>query len=150
MVNYGQRVNPKKEALSILLCLYKSLKEKFINMKKNILIYDDDVEILLLCKAILSKYDFVVDTLSICDNILNDINTLNPHIILMDLWIPEIGGEKAIEIIKKNEKLKHIPVLLFSANTNIIKISKNINADGFIEKPFVIKTFIETIQRHLY
>ena len=72
-------------------------------MKKNILIYDDDQEILLLCKAILSKYNFVVETLSTCENILTDIQKFNPHVILMDLWIPQIGGEKAIEIIKQNE-----------------------------------------------
>jgi len=118
-------------------------------MKKNILIYDDDQEILLLCKAILSKYNFVVETLSMCENILTDIQTFNPHIILMDLWIPQIGGEKAIEIIKHNESTKQIPVLIFSANGDIKDISKKVNANGYIEKPFTISTFIETIQKHL-
>ncbi len=118
-------------------------------MKKNIIIYDDDQEILLLCKAILSKYNFVVETLSMCENILTDIQTFNPHIILMDLWIPQIGGEKAIEIIKHNESTKQIPVLIFSANGDIKDISKKVNANGYIEKPFTISTFIETIQKHL-
>ncbi|CAN5777506.1 N/A [soil metagenome] len=118
-------------------------------MKKNILIYDNDEEILLLCSAILSKYDFVVQILSRCENILTDIQTFNPHIILMDLWIPQIGGEKAIEIIKQNESTKQIPVLIFSAISNIKDISKKINATGYIEKPFNVSTFIETIQKHL-
>jgi len=118
-------------------------------MKKNILIYDDDQEILLLCKAILSKYDFVVETLSTCENILTDIQKFNPHVILMDLWIPQIGGEKAIEIIKQNETTKQTPVLIFSANADIKEISEKVNADGYIEKPFTISTFIETIQKHL-
>jgi DNA-binding NtrC family response regulator len=118
-------------------------------MKKNILIYDDDDEILFLCKVILSKYDFVVETLSKCENILTDIEIFNPHIILMDLWIPQIGGEKAIEIIKQNESTKQIPVLVFSANADIEKISKKVNANGYIEKPFNIRTFIETIQKNL-
>ncbi|MBC7509195.1 MAG: response regulator [Ferruginibacter sp.] len=118
-------------------------------MKKNILIYDDDQEILLLCKAILSKYNFVVETLSTCENILTDIQKFNPHVILMDLWIPQIGGEKAIEIIKQNETTKQTPVLIFSANADIKEISEKVNADGYIEKPFTISTFIETIQKHL-
>ena len=118
-------------------------------MKKVILIYDDDEEILELCSAILSEYDFIVKTFSKCENILSDIQSFNPNLILMDLWIPLIGGEKAIEIVKQNEITKHTPVLIFSANADIKVISKKVNADGYLEKPFVIKTFIETIQRHL-
>jgi len=117
-------------------------------MKKNILIYDDDEEILFLCKAILCEFDFEVETLSRCENILNDIKSIQPHLILMDLWIPEIGGEKAIEIVKKNEATKNIPVLIFSANADIKDISKKVNADGYLEKPFSVSTFIEIIQKH--
>ena len=117
-------------------------------MKKNILIYDDDEEILLLCKAILTKNDFVVETLSTCENVLNDIQAFKPDVILMDLWIPVMGGEKAIEIIKNNEATKNIPVLIFSANADIKQIFKKVNAEGYIEKPFSISKFIETIKRH--
>ncbi len=118
-------------------------------MKKVILIYDDDEEILELCTAILSGHDFLVKTFSKCENILSDIQTFNPNLILMDLWIPLIGGEKAIEIVKQNKSTTHTPVLIFSANADIKEISKKVNADGYVEKPFLIRTFIETIQRHL-
>ncbi|MEO8962940.1 MAG: response regulator [Ginsengibacter sp.] len=118
-------------------------------MKKVILIYDDDEEILQLCASILSEHNFVVKTLSNCENILSDIQVIKPDIILMDLWIPLIGGEKAIEIVKHNEHTKQTPVLIFSANADIKEISKKVNADGYLEKPFVIKNFIEILQRHI-
>ncbi len=118
-------------------------------MKKNILVYDDDDDILLLCKDILSKFGFVVETLSRCDNILNDIKTIQPHLILMDLWIPLIGGEKAIATAKENEATKNIPVLIFSANADIREICEKVNADGYVEKPFTVSNFIETIQKHI-
>jgi len=82
-------------------------------MKKNILIYDDDEGILHLCRSILGKFGFEVRTLSTCENILNDVESIQPQLILMDLWIPEIGGEKAIEILKQNVNTKQTPVLLF-------------------------------------
>lgn len=116
-------------------------------MKKNVLIYDDDHEISLLCKAILTKSDFVVETLSICENVLSDIETFKPDVILMDLWIPLIGGEKAIEIIKNNESTKDIPVLIFSANADIKEIFKKVKAEGYVEKPFAISKFIDTIKK---
>ena len=118
-------------------------------MKKNILIYDDDVEILFLCKTILQKYDYSVETLSRCDDIIHDIDRLNPSFILMDLWIPEIGGEKAVKLIKENDTAKHIPVFLFSANTDIKEICKKVNANGYIEKPFDLKSFIGTINNNV-
>ncbi len=118
-------------------------------MNKNILIYDDDEELLLLCKTLLSKFDFVVETLSRCDNILNDIQSIQPQLIFMDLSIPGIGGEKAIATVKENEATKNIPVLIFSANTNIKEICETVNADGYVEKPFTVSTFIETIQKHI-
>ncbi len=117
-------------------------------MRQKILIYDDNEEILLLCKAILGKFGFMVETLSRCENILNDIKSIQPHLILMDLWIPEIGGEKAIGIVKQNEATKNIPILIFSANADIKEICTTLNADGYVEKPFTINSFIETIKKY--
>jgi DNA-binding NtrC family response regulator len=118
-------------------------------MKKNILIYDDDEEILLLCKIILKKHDYAVETLSHCDDVLTDIIRLKPDFILMDLWIPEMGGEKAVRIIKNNESTEHIPVFLFSANADIKEICDKVNASGYIAKPFDLKTFLEVIKNNI-
>ena len=118
-------------------------------MNKCVLIYDDDTEILFLCKAILQKSNYRVETLSRCDDVINDIAQIKPDIILMDLWIPEIGGEKAIAIMKKNNIAKHIPVILFSANAEIKEIGEKINANGYIEKPFDIGLFKEIIKNNI-
>ena len=118
-------------------------------MKKNILIYDDDEEILLLCKIILKKYNYHVETLSYCDDVMADVLRLKPDFILMDLWIPEMGGEKAVRIIKNNESTKHIPVFLFSANADIKEICDKVNASGYIAKPFDLKTFLEVIKNNV-
>ncbi|MEP6710781.1 MAG: response regulator [Ferruginibacter sp.] len=118
-------------------------------MKKNVLIYDDDLEILFLCKAILNKEQYYVETLPRCENVLDDILMIKPDIILMDLWIPEIGGERAITMVKENPGTQHIPIFLFSANAEIKEICKKVNADGYIEKPFDIAYFKETIEKNI-
>ena len=118
-------------------------------MKKCVLIYDDDQEMLFLCRAILEKSIYHVETLSRCENILADIEAIKPDIIFMDLWIPEIGGEKAVIIIKENKTTKNIPVIMFSANADVKTIYKKINADGYIEKPFDVLFFKETIVKYI-
>ncbi len=116
---------------------------------KRILIYDDDIEILFLCNAILGDKDYHVKTLSECGNILEDVSEFKPDLILMDLWIPVIGGEKAITILKENKATYDIPVLLFSANSDISEICEKIKANGYIEKPFDISVLKNTIEKHL-
>jgi DNA-binding NtrC family response regulator len=92
-------------------------------MQKCILIYDDDVEILIVCKAILEMDNYRVETITNCENIIDDISHHKPDIILMDLWIPKIGGENAIILMHENSSTSHIPVILFSANDEIEKVS---------------------------
>lgn len=118
-------------------------------MEKCILIYEDDQEILSLCKKILSKSQYRVETLSRCENVISDIDSIKPNLIIMDLWIPEIGGEKAVTMIKENSATRHIPVLLFSANAEIKEVCKKINADGYIEKPFDINIFKKIIEQYI-
>jgi DNA-binding NtrC family response regulator len=114
---------------------YNKMKSQQNSQNIVILIYDDDVEISFLCKEILSKAGYHVVTRSRCENICSDVEELNPQIILMDLWIPTIGGEKAIELLRE-KSMTNVPVIIFSANAEIEKISKRINANGFLEKPF--------------
>lgn len=119
------------------------------NVNKCILIYEDDLEILFLCKKLLVKDNYRVETLTRCENVIKDIESIKPDLILMDLWIPEIGGEKAVMLIKKNPATRHIPVLLFSANAKIKEIAETTNADGYIEKPFDIIAFKEIIAKNI-
>ena len=116
---------------------------------KCILIYEDDAEILILCRMLLEKENYRVETLAKCDNVLNDIALIKPDLILMDLWIPEIGGERAVTILKENKISRHIPVLLFSANDKIKEISAHVKADGYISKPFDINDFKEIIAKNI-
>lgn len=114
-------------------------------MEKCVLIYDDDQEILAVCKAILKKH-YVIETRTNCDNVVNDLLEIKPDVVLMDLWIPGIGGEKAISKIREIDAIKEVPVILFSANDETEKISKRVDANGYLKKPFDIAEFKATIE----
>ncbi len=118
-------------------------------MKKTILIFDDDQDILSVCRVILEKQNFHVEIKTYCDNIIEDAITTEPDLILMDLWIPVIGGENAVFLLKNNSPTQHIPVILFSANVDIAKISKRVNANGFLRKPFDLNELLEIIEANI-
>lgn len=118
-------------------------------MKKCVLILDDVPELLMVCKIILEQNNYMVQTRLFCDDILKDCKEVSPDIILMDLWIPTIGGEKAINLIKENPATMHIPVILFSANAEIDIIEKRAKANGVLKKPFDINVLLATIENTL-
>lgn len=115
-------------------------------MKKCILIYDDDVEILTVTKIILEKHHYHVETRNRCDDIIKEVSDIQADLVFMDLWIPRMGGESALKLMKGHASFRHIPVILFSANDSIEEIYKRSNADGYLKKPFSIDKLIQIVE----
>ncbi len=118
-------------------------------MKQCILVYDDDQDLLDLSKIILQQRNYQVETRIYCDDIIDDIRLVKPDLILMDLWIPEIGGENAIKLMKNHKATQHIPVILFSANAGIEDVFKRTNVNGYLKKPFDVTHMLELIGHHI-
>jgi DNA-binding response OmpR family regulator len=107
-------------------------------MSKKIIIYDDDMDLLEVCSLILEAKNFDVITRDKCTEILSDIKKHSPDVILMDNWIPDIGGVKATRLVKDSDHFRHIPVIFFSANNNVNELAVEAGADYFLQKPFDI------------
>ena len=107
-------------------------------MSKKVIIYDDDSDLLEVCSMILEAKNFAVVTKDKCTEILSDIQEHNPDVILMDNWIPDIGGVKATRLVKDSVRFRHIPVIFFSANNNVNELAVEAGADYFLQKPFDI------------
>ena len=102
------------------------------------MIYDDDIDLLEVCSLILQSKNFEVITKDRCSEIVSDLNKYQPDVVLMDNWIPDLGGIKATRLIKSSEKFRHIPVIFFSANNDISDLSTEAGADYSLQKPFEI------------
>jgi CheY-like chemotaxis protein len=105
-------------------------------LKKTVLIFDDDVNILELCSIILTECGYNVETSETSHDIIEKVSATKPDAILMDNWIPEIGGIEATKLLKSNKEFKNIPVIYFSANNDIQMLAKEAGADAHIAKPF--------------
>jgi len=105
---------------------------------KKVLIFDDDTDLLEVCSMILTAKNFEVVIKDRCTEILNDVATHKPDVILMDNWIPDIGGVRATQLVKESDKLRHIPVIFFSANNNVTELAAEAGADYSLQKPFDI------------
>ena len=114
---------------------------------KKILIIDDEQEIIEVITPALENHGYRVlsanDGLEGFKRILND----EPDLVLLDIKMPKVDGYTLCQMIKGNEKIKHIPVIMLSAKTQEADIleGKKSGAADYIIKPFEIKKVLETI-----
>ena len=117
--------------------------------KKTILILDDDSDILQLCSFFLKRKGFEVYAKESCNNIIQMMEDMNPDIVLMDNWIPDIGGIESTKLIKNHTRFKTTPVVFFSANNDIKKLAEKAGADDYIAKPFELVDLENRISKHI-
>ncbi|UEG53265.1 response regulator [Mucilaginibacter daejeonensis] len=116
---------------------------------KKIVIFDDDEDILSICAYILEEQGWDVHTFTDCNNIVEKVSSVMPRVILMDNWIPDAGGIVATQTLKSNIKLKEIPVIYFSANSDIQLLASNAGAESYLAKPFDLDDLERTINNVL-
>jgi len=103
---------------------------------KKIVIFDDDEDILSICSFILEEQGWQVFAFTDCNKITEKVSSILPDVILMDNWIPDDGGIIATQTLKSNEALKSIPVIYFSANSDIEILASHAGAQTYLAKPF--------------
>ena len=106
------------------------------NSTRKIIIFDDDEDILSICNYVLDEQGWEVHTFTDCNNIVEKVSGIMPKVILMDNWIPDAGGIIATQTLKNNQDLKDIPVIYFSANSDIQILANHAGAETYLAKPF--------------
>jgi len=101
---------------------------------KTIILVEDDSGIADATKLILQLEGYHVDILINGDGLLED-HTL-PDLYILDVQLPGVSGTDICMHLKKQERSKHIPIILLSASPHILKIYKDACADIALEKPF--------------
>ncbi|MCK5684541.1 response regulator [bacterium] len=72
-----------------------------------------------------------------------------PWLILLDLKIPKLDGFEVLKIIKTDDELKSIPVVVLTTSTTDedIKKSYEYGADSYIAKPLAYEDFVNVITK---
>jgi two-component system cell cycle response regulator DivK len=103
---------------------------------RKIIIFDDDEDILSICSYVLEEQGWEVHIFTDCGNIAEKVSAISPNVILMDNWIPDSGGIVATQTLKNTDSLRDIPVVYFSANSDIQMLASRAGAEAYLAKPF--------------
>jgi DNA-binding response OmpR family regulator len=123
------------------VAIFTALKEliKIYRMPGRVLIFDDDTDLLQVCSIVLKSKNYSVNGFNKCNDILKEVKSFSPDVILMDNWIPDTGGVKATQQIKNDYDCKNIPVIFFSANDRVQDLAAEAGAEFYLQKPFEIE-----------
>lgn len=117
-----------------------------------ILIVEDDAAITAVLTRQLTSWGYAVETVQDFSAVLEQFETFEPHLVLMDLSLPLYNGYHWCTEIRKTSKT---PVLFISSagdDMNLV-MALNLGADDFIAKPFhldVVTAKIQAILRRTY
>lgn len=104
---------------------------------KNILIVDDDKTNIISAKTVL-KDDYKITAVISGAHALSYLETWTPDLILLDINMPEMDGFTLLGEMRKQERLKQIPVIFLTADANPETETKclEMGALDYISKPF--------------
>ncbi|SDQ96798.1 response regulator transcription factor [Flagellimonas zhangzhouensis] len=119
-------------------------------MKKNetkILLVDDDAEILDLLSDILASEGYIVYTAKNGREGLINAKLLRPHLIILDVMMPEMDGIETCYEIRNSKILKNTLVAFLTARGENYSEAAglDVGADDYITKPIKPKVLISRI-----
>lgn len=122
----------------------------------NILLADDDTDDCIFFKAVLQELPLSTHLITVHDgeqlmHLLVNETIEFPHVLFLDLNMPRKNGFECLSEIKLNNKLKKLPVIIFSTSFEqevVNQLYKN-GAQYFIRKPSEFSQFKKIIQQTL-
>ena len=71
-----------------------------------------------------------------------------PHLMVLDLNLPQKSGFEVLQFVKRNEMLKRIPVIVLSSSQNPEDVAKayDLHANCYLTKPANFEAFIAMVQ----
>jgi len=121
----------------------------FLTMRKNVLVIEDEPIIAEMISIILEIQGLNVISLSDTNRARQTLQDKEVDLALLDLNLKGEGGQDLCDYIKGQDDLKHIPVILVSANMDLEEIKEQCHADDVIRKPFNIDDFMHTVSQYV-
>ena len=118
--------------------------------KRKILVVDDALEIREYLSAILGE-NYLVSEASDGAECIDRIYQDRPDLVLLDVVLPNIGGDEVCFNLKKNAATDQIPVVFISslAQSEYEKEYGKVLANGYLRKPIDIEDLTKTVETFL-
>lgn len=120
-------------------------------MTKKVLIVEDNELNMKLFNDLLEAHGYSTVQTRDGARVLDLARDEQPDLILMDIQLPEVSGLEVTSWLKKDEALKHIPVIAvtaFAMKGDEDKIREG-GCEDYISKPISVSEFVGKINKYL-
>jgi two-component system, cell cycle response regulator DivK len=116
-----------------------------------IMVVDDNPVNMRLACALLRRNGYEVCTAKDAHEALAVLGAVHPHLILMDIQLPDIDGLTLTRRLKADPATQDIVIVALTAFTmkGDEQKARDAGCDGYIPKPLETRTFINTMKRFL-
>lgn len=113
-----------------------------------VLVVDDDFDIRDTLKELLELEGLRVASAANGRDALRKLrNGVRPAVILLDLMMPEMSGWEFRGEQLRDPELADIPVVILSATPDVARAAEEMNASGWVRKPFDLDQLLELVQK---
>jgi len=117
-----------------------------MSSKRTILLIDDDVFTQQMVKSSLQSKGYTVETANDGFQGLEKLKTVTPHLIVLDVTMPNMGGLTFYQKICDATNHPKFPVLILTARASMEQLFQDLFIDGFMKKPFQRDELLEKIE----
>jgi excisionase family DNA binding protein len=151
----GYRIPGSKDRRIPLNSLIRFMKQHNIPLdglqsgKTRVLIVDDESEIVdVLEKVLTEQANYEVETAHNGFNAGIVCEKFRPHVMLLDMHLPDINGEAVLKLIRDNGDLQLTKVVAMSGKLTDGQAQQLLQKDfdGYLKKPFHVRQVIESIE----
>jgi two-component system, cell cycle response regulator DivK len=117
-----------------------------------ILYIEDNPDNRLLIRRVLNAEGYEVLEASCAAQTLEILDSVTPHLILMDINLPEVDGYTLTAQLKAIPKLASVPIVAVTANVMRGDRERTLDAgcDGYIQKPVDVDLIPSQIKSYLH
>jgi CheY-like chemotaxis protein len=114
---------------------------------KRVLVVDDEPAIAWVLASTLQGRGHHVETSHNGRDVLALARSHRPHVVVLDVVMPEIDGFRVLEELRSDPDTAHVPVLLMSAGFDP-GIRQRARQEGvpFLEKPFDWTRLVQSVE----
>ncbi|MCK4237302.1 MAG: response regulator [Candidatus Krumholzibacteria bacterium] len=105
---------------------------------EHLVVVDDEEDILELLQYNLERGGFKVTCVTSGEEACKKARSILPDLILLDLMLPGVDGLEVCNILKRDPKTAHIPIIILTAKGEEADVvaGLELGADDYITKPF--------------
>jgi DNA-binding response OmpR family regulator len=113
-----------------------------------VLVADDEPDILDLVRMVLEEEGYEVATADNGASALRLANERRPDLCVLDVMMPEVDGYDVARVLKRDQELRTIPVILLTARTEPENVARGreAGADEYLSKPFMPDEFQHAVR----